>query len=60
MRYITPEHLIRSRLDGRPAPEWAARLLVFRDHPGSQRVLETFENARPVPYRDLCNKTRPV
>jgi uridine phosphorylase len=51
MRYITPEHCIRSRLGDRPVPHWPAALLVFRDYPHSQRVLQAFDNVRPIPYR---------
>jgi uridine phosphorylase len=53
MRYITPEHCIRRRLGGRPAPSWPAALLVFRDYTHSQQVLEAFDNVRPIPYRLL-------
>ena len=57
MRYITPEHCIRSRLKGRTAPSWAAGVLVFRDHPHSQEALKPFDRVRPVRYRMLYNLT---
>jgi len=59
MRYITPEHCIQNRLGDRPRPAWSAGLLVFRDHPHSQQVLEAFENVRPVQYSLLYNLTHP-
>ncbi len=59
MRYITPEHCIRSRLGDRPAPKWPVALLVFRDQTGSQAVLDAFDPIRPVGYRLLYNLTGP-
>ena len=59
MRYITPEHCIKNRLGERPAPSWPAALLVFRDHPNSQKVLQALDNVRPVQYRMLYNLTDP-
>lgn len=59
MRYIIPEVCIKNRLKDRPAPQWAAAFLVFRDYPGSQQVLRAFENVRPVRYRMLYNMTHP-
>ncbi len=59
MRYITPDHCIASRLEGRPAPSWPVALLVFRDHPASQKVLKAFPHVRPVRYRLLYNMTSP-
>ncbi|MBN1344906.1 MAG: hypothetical protein JXQ73_19585 [Phycisphaerae bacterium] len=59
MRYITPEHCIKTRLGDRPPPCWAAGLMVFRDHPHSQQVLEAFAPVRPVQYPLLYNLTNP-
>ena len=59
MRYITPEHCIENRLNGRQTPNWAAALLVCRGYPSSQKVLQAFDDVRPVRYRMLCNMTHP-
>jgi len=59
MRYITPEHCLRKRLGDRPAPDWAAALLVFRDHPSSLKVVEAFDGARPVTAKLLYNISDP-
>ena len=59
MRYITPDHCIASRLEGRSAPSWPVALLVFRDHPASQKVLKAFGDVRAVGYRLLYNMTSP-
>ena len=57
MRYITPEHCVKNRLGERAAPEWAAALLVFRDHPHSKAVLDAFGPVKPVQRRLLYNLT---
>lgn len=57
MRYITPDHCVGRRLEDRPAPKWAAGVLVFRGHPHSRQVLEAFDNVRPVRYPLLYNLT---
>jgi len=59
MRYIAPEVCIENRLKDRPAPKWAAALLVYRDYPSSRQVLQAFGDVRPVRYRMLYNMTDP-
>jgi len=59
-RFITPEHCLRNRLNGQEAPSWPLALLVFRDHLGSQAVLDAFDDPRSYAQRLLYNLTDPA
>ena len=58
-RYITPDVCIRDRLRNQQIPVWPAALMVFRDKPGSAKVLDALVNVRPVSHGMLYNSCGP-
>ena len=49
MIYISPDRLIRSRLDTRPPPRWRLAVLCFRGRKSSERLVRAF-GAKPLGY----------